>query len=86
METKKGCVFISEIAEQLSSEMRECLPFAHAVSGCDIWTYGLGKLGAYKKLHESNSWRYIVLVVGDEGVDREYMITMGEKFYKESPS
>ena len=49
-------------------------------------TYGLGKLGAYKKLHESNSWRYIVLVVGDEGVDTEYMITMGEKFYMESPS
>ena len=33
METKKGCVSISEIAEQLSSEMQECLPFAHVVSG-----------------------------------------------------
>ena len=35
METKKGCVSISEIAEQLSSEMQECLPFAHVVSGRD---------------------------------------------------
>ena len=29
LETKKGCASISEIVEQLSSEMRECLPFAH---------------------------------------------------------
>ena len=35
METKKACVSISEIAEQLSSEMRECLPFEQVVSGCD---------------------------------------------------
>ena len=35
METKKGCVSISEIADQLSSEMQEFLPFAHAISGCD---------------------------------------------------
>ena len=33
METKKGCVSISEIAEQLSSEMQEWLPFAHVMSG-----------------------------------------------------
>ena len=54
METKKGCVSISEIAEQLSSKIRECLTFAHPVSRCDTVsaTYGLGKLRAYKKLHE----------------------------------
>ena len=83
METKKGCVSISEIAEQLSSEMRECLPFAHAFSGCDtvLATHGFGKLRAYKKLHESDSWRDIIRIVGDEDVDREYMIEMGKKFY-----
>ena len=80
METKKGCVSISEIAEQLSSEMRECLPFAHAFSGCDtvLATHGFGKLRAYKKLHESDSWRDIIRIVGDEDVDREYMIEMGK--------
>ena len=85
METKKGCVSISEIVEQLSSEMRECLPFAHAVSGCDTVsvTYRTKKLRAYKKLHESDSWRDIMCIVGDEDVDREYMIEMGEKFYME---
>ena len=48
METKKGCVFISVIAEQLSSKMRECLTLAHAVTGCDTVsaTYGLVKLRA----------------------------------------
>ena len=83
METKKDCVSISEIAEQLSSEMRECLPFAHVVSGCDtvLATHGLGKQRAYKKLHGSDSWRDIIRVVGNEDVDREYMIEMGEKFY-----
>ena len=85
METKKGCVSISEIVEQLSSEMRECLPLAHAVSGCDTVsvTYRTKKLRAYKKLHESDSWRDIMCIVGDEDVDREYMIEMGEKFYME---
>ena len=83
-ERKEGCVSISKIAEQLRSEMRECLPFAHTVSGCDTVsaTRGLGKLRTYKKLHESNSWRDMHLV-GDDDVDREYMIEMGEKFYKE---
>ena len=35
METKKVCVSISEVAGQLSFEMRECLPFVHGVSRCD---------------------------------------------------
>ena len=70
METKKGCVSISEIAEQLSSEMRECLPFAHAIPGCDTVpaSYGLGKLRAYKELHESDSWRDIMRITGDKDV------------------
>ena len=57
METKKGCLSVSEIAEQLRSEIRKCLPFAHAVSECDTVssTYGPGKLRAYKKLNELNS-------------------------------
>ena len=81
METKKGCVSISEIAEQLSSEMRQYLPFAHAVSGCDtvLMTCALGKLRAYKKLDESNSWRVIMRIVGDDDVDREYIIEMGRR-------
>ena len=64
LETKKGCVSISERAEQLDSEMHECLPFAHAVSGCDTvsTTYGL------------NSWRDIMHIVGDDDVNRDYMI------------
>ena len=69
----------------MSSETRECLPFAHPISVCDTVsaTYGLGKLRGYKKLHESDSWRDIMRIVGEEDVDREYMIDMGEKFYKE---
>ena len=35
METKKVCVSISEVAGQLSFEMRECLPFVPGVSRCD---------------------------------------------------
>ena len=68
METKKGCVSISQIAEQLSFEMQECLPFAHTVSGCATVsaTFQLGKLKAYKKLHESNSWTDIIHIVGDD--------------------
>ena len=56
-------VSISEIAEQLSSKIRECQPFAHAVSRCDTVsaTYGLGKLRAYKKLHESDSCVSLVM-------------------------
>ena len=82
---KQRCVSISEIAEQLSSKIRECQPFAHAVSRCDTVsaTYGLGKLRAYKKLHESDSWRDIMCIVGDEDVDRVYMIELGEKFNME---
>ena len=50
--------------------MRECLPFAHAISGCDTVSasYGLGKLRAYKKLHESDSWRDIMRIAGDKDV------------------
>ena len=85
METKKGSVSISQVAEDMCSEMRECLPFAHAISGCDTVsaTYGLGKLRAYKKLRESNVWREKLRIVGDDDVDREHMIEMGEKFYME---
>ena len=85
METKKGCLSVSEIAEQLRSEIRKCLPFAHAISECDTVssTYGPGKLRAYKKLNELNSWRDIKHIVGDDGVDREYMIEMREIFYME---
>ena len=45
MDTKKGLVSISHAAVQVTSELRQCLPFAHAVSGCDTVsaTYGLGK-------------------------------------------
>lgn len=35
MKTTKGTIFIKEIADQLSSKMQECLPFAQAVSRCD---------------------------------------------------
>ena len=65
--------------------MRECLPFPHTVSGCNTisGTYGLGKLRAYKKIHESDSWRDIVHIVCDEDVDREYMIEIGGKLYME---
>ena len=54
--------------------MQECLPFAHIIPGCDTVsaTCGLGKLRAYKELHESNSWRDVVLIVGDADVDGEY--------------
>ena len=85
METKKGCVSINEIAQQLSPEMRECLPFAHAVSGCDTVsaTYGLGKLRAYKKLCESDFWRDTMRKVGNDDVNIEHMVEMGEKFYME---
>ena len=85
METKKGCVFISVIAEQLSSKMRECLTLAHAVTGCDTVsaTYGLVKLRAYKKLLESNSWKDIMHIVGDEDVDKKYKIKIGSKLYME---
>ena len=50
--------------------MRECLPFAHAISGCDTVSasYGLGKLRAYKKLHESDPWRDIMRIAGDKDV------------------
>ena len=37
---KKGCVSVSEITEQLSSAMEECLPSAHAVSGYDTVSAG----------------------------------------------
>ena len=85
METKKGCVFISVIAEQLTSKMRECLTLAHAVTGCDTVsaTYGLVKLRAYKKLLESNSWKDIMHIVGDEDVDKKYKIKIGSKLYME---
>ena len=85
METKKGCVFISVIAEQLRSKMRECLTLAHAVTGCDTVsaTYGLVKLRAYKKLLESKSWKDIMHIVGDEDVDKKYKIKIGSKLYME---
>ena len=85
MITKKGYVSMTEISEQLSVEMRECLPFAHAISGCDTVsaTYGLGKPRAFKKLDESNSWKDIMNMVGNDDVDMEYIIEVGEKFYME---
>ena len=85
MSTKKGCVSINDIAKKLSPEMRMCLPFAHAISGCDTVsaTYGLGKLRAFKKLHGSREWRKALLIVGDENADMEQVVNLGEKFYLE---
>lgn len=43
-------------------------------------TYGLGKVRACKELYESYTWRDIMCIVGDDDVDRKYMIERGEKF------
>ena len=85
METKKDCVSTSEMAELLRSEMLECLPFAHAVSGCVTAsaTYALEKLRAYKRLHDLNSLIDNLHIVGNNNMDRNYVIEMGEKFHIE---
>ena len=85
MDTKKGYISINETAELLTSNMRDLLPFAHAISGNDTVsaTYGLGKLRAYKKLCESEFWRKAMLTVGNDDAEVEQIVRMGEKFYME---
>ena len=85
MNMKKGFVSVNDMASKLSPEMRICLPFAHAIYGCDTVsaTYGIGKLKAFKKLQESSQWRNELKIVGNEDADIEEMINIGERFYLE---
>ena len=83
MNTKKGPVSVNKISGSLSAEMKECLLFAHAISGCDTVsaTYGVGKLKAYKKLGES-SWKNMN-IVGNADANLEDIIELGETFFME---
>ena len=82
MTTKKGFASINDISSTMKIEMKECILFAHAISGCDTVsaTYGIGKLRAYKQLNDS-SWKEAMHIVGKDEVDLEEIINLGEKFY-----
>ena len=82
MTTKKGLVSVSDISDKLDAKLKECLPFVHAISGCDTVsaTYGIGKLRAYKVLKDS-SWKVVMNNVGKDNADIEEVIELGEKFF-----
>ena len=84
MAAKSGLVSVNDISLTLSLSLKQCLPFAHAISGCDTVsaTYGLGKLRVYNLLKKS-SWKNKMHVVGNDSVDIEEIVELGEKFYLE---
>ena len=64
METRQHIISIKVAKEVLGRELCMCLPFAHAMSGCDTTSalFGIGKLKPLKFLQSSQLWKSHALV------------------------
>ena len=62
----------------------ECLPFVHAVSGCDTTfsLFGHGKLKALKLLQKHDDLRKEVTIFGEDEATYDQIREVGERFVK----
>ena len=68
----------------LDDDLRQCLLFGHAISGCDTVsaTFGMGKYGkASTKLKESSHWRSAMRKISDDDIRIDDMVALAKKFY-----
>ena len=61
-----------------------CLPFAHAISGCDTTSalFSIGKIKVLKALQESQKTRSDVHICGENEVPKDELGLVGEQFVK----
>jgi hypothetical protein len=64
------------------NEIRDCLLFAHVITGCDTTSsfYGLGKLKAINMLKSSSEAKSQALVFSNSHASKEQLLNNGEKF------
>lgn len=82
MKTKKGPYSTTKIGLNLDKDIKDCLLFAHAISGCDTVSavFGLGKVKAYRMLLHHKYLRQSVSIVGQENSCIPDVINAGEMF------
>lgn len=82
MKTKRHLISINQCKKGLGEEMCQCLPFVHAMSGCDTTSamFGIGKVKHFKLLLRSRVLREAVSIFGDPSASRENISKIGEKF------
>ena len=82
METKKHTISINVAKQALGQELCLCLPFAHAISGCDTTSalYSVGKVKVLKLLQSSQKLRSDVLIFGDTSASKQDICDVGEQF------
>ena len=82
METKQHTLSMNVAREVLGREMCMCLPFVHAMSGCDTTSafFGIGKVKHMKFLISSQKLRSGVLVFGDDNANTEDILDVGLEY------
>lgn len=77
-----GKVFDISVIQKTIGNMKECLLFAHAFTGCDATSalFGKGKKQAWSKLKNSTTLREEVKIFESSKVTKPSVIASGEKF------
>ena len=73
---------IKKVVSTSDDDLRQCLLFSHAISGCNTAsaTFGVGKLKDFNKFKESSYWRSAIKTVcGHIAIHR--VVELREKFY-----
>lgn len=75
-------ISIKVAQEALGRDMCRCLPFAHAMSGCDTTSalFGIGKVKVLKVLQSAQSLRSDILIFGETGASPKELHRVGEQF------
>ena len=83
MTTKKGIVSIKNVIAALDDDLRKCLLFSNAISGCDTVsaTFSIGKLKAFRKLKKSVHWLDLIKDFGEDSGNLDELILTVENFY-----
>ena len=83
MTTRKGPYSTTKISLAFDADMKCCLLFAHAVSGCDTIsaTHGVGKIKAYNVLLCSKILQKSMSIVGKGDIDMEDVMKLDEMFF-----
>jgi hypothetical protein len=81
MQTKSRILDISVCQTQLGKAVCKCLPFIHAMSGCDTTSsfFGFGKIIILKLLQAFPKWIEEVSLFGDPGAEKEKVVAVGQK-------
>jgi len=82
MQTRSKIIDIAAAQSTLGKSLCSCLPFVHAMSGCDTISafFGIGKVKAMKVIEKSKELQVKTTIFGHQDVSKENMTDVGEQF------